>query len=177
MEVLVRNAEGNLPQKERDYAAKKLGKLDRYFTACQKVEITHREEKLAHRIEVTVHADGLVLHGVESDPSIHAAIDKVADKMENRLRRLKTRIVRSHRTKGKPIPNVFDELPEPVVEDDDDPIREQRHYSAKPMDLDEALLQFELTDQPFFMFFNARTRQAEAIYRLRDGGIGHLTPG
>ncbi|MBX9977480.1 MAG: sigma 54 modulation/S30EA ribosomal C-terminal domain-containing protein, partial [Alphaproteobacteria bacterium] len=52
----------------------------------------------------------------------------------------------------------------------------QRHYSMKPMDLDEALLQFELTDKPFFVFYNQQTKRAEAIYRLKDGGFGLLTP-
>src|SRR5436190_1214356 len=103
MEVLIRNAEGNLSTNDREYAVRKLGKLDRYFHSATKVEIIHHEEKqqhkLSHRVEVVVHADGLFMRGEEHDVSIHAAIDKVADKMENRLRKLKAKIVRSHRHK------------------------------------------------------------------------------
>ncbi len=97
MEVLLRNAAGNLSDGDRDYAAKKLGHLDRYFNAANRVEIVHREDKLTHRVEITVFADGLTLRGEDSGTTVRAAIDVVADKMENRLRRLKSRIIKSHR--------------------------------------------------------------------------------
>src|SRR5438552_862501 len=100
MEILVRNAEGNLTPRDKEYAALKLGKLDRYFHQAHRVEIVHREEKLSHRIEITVFADGFTVRGEEHDESVRAAIDKVSEKMENRLRRLKTRIVHNHRRKG-----------------------------------------------------------------------------
>src|SRR3954471_19657603 len=100
MEVLVRNAEGNVSKKDRDYAAKKLGQLDRYFHAANKVEMVHREEGLGHRIEITVFADGFTIRGEEHDASIAAAIDKVHDKLETRLRKLKGRMISAHRRKG-----------------------------------------------------------------------------
>lgn len=178
MEVLVRNAEGNLTPHDRDYAAKKLGKLGRYFHAATKVEIVHREEKIqhkpAHRVEVTVHADGLYLHGEEHDVSLHAAIDKVADKIENRLRRLKSKIVSSHRHKGRPVPAIYDELPD-IEEEHTNGVIERRRFVMKPMSLEEALLQLELSGQPFFLF-RTEAGQTELLYKRDSGGYGLLSP-
>lgn len=178
MEVLVRNAEGNLSTKDREYASKKLGKLDRYFHTASKVEIVHREEKdqhrAAHRIEVTVYADGLFLRGVEHDVSLQAAIDKVADKMENRLRRLKSKIIRAHRHKGRPVPAVYDEIPDHEDEGQNGVV-EHKKFAMKPMGLEEALLQLELSGHSFFLFQNEKGK-TELLYKRQGGGYGLLSP-
>ena len=110
MDVLVRNAEGNMTSTDREYAAQKLGRLDRFFHNAKKVEMVHREEKLGkHRVEITVIADHFTVRGEETDDSTRAAIDKVAEKLENRLRRLKTRLVKSHRRQGAAIPKGLEE--------------------------------------------------------------------
>ena len=175
MEVLVRNAEGNLPGRDREYAAKKLGKLDRYFNSAHRVEIVHREFKLGHRIEITVFADGLTLRGEETDESIRAAIDKVADKMENRLRRVKSRLIKSHRRRGNAVPHALEEA-EGAEPTDGFAIRERKTFLLKPMSTEEASLQMELLGHPFFVFRNEETNQTEVLYRRADGGYGLLSP-
>lgn len=91
LEVLVRNANGNLSHDDRDYAIKKLSKLDRYFNGATKAELAHRADKRGHIIEVTVFADGIPLHGREVEVHAHAAIDSVVDKLEAQLRKLNKR--------------------------------------------------------------------------------------
>ncbi len=174
MDLLIRNAEGNLSAQEKDYAAKKLGKLDRYFNAAQKVELVHKEQKLNHKIEVTVFADGLTLRGEETDASVNAAIDKVADKLENRLRRLKGRIAKSHKRKGNNLPNG---IADGESETDDEPrLKEHKRFLLKPMGIEEAGLQMEMLDHPFFVFSNAETNQTEVLYKRSDGHYGLLSP-
>lgn len=175
MEVLVRNADGNLKSKDREYAAKKLSKLDRYFNAANRVEIVHREEKLSHRIEITVFADGFTLRGEESDSSVQAAIDKVADKMENRLRRLKSRLIKAHRKNNKEIPSELEEVDHHGLEDLVT-IRERKTFLLKPMSVEEASLQLEMLDHAFFVFRNEETGQTEVLYRRNGGGYGLLAP-
>ena len=175
MDLLVRNAEGNLTEKDRDYAAKKLGKLDRYFHAAHKVEMVHREGKLDHRIEITVFADGFTLRGEEKDETVQAAIDKVADKMENRLRRLKSRIIKSHRHKGRPLPDGL-AADEAETEGAEPKIVEHKRVLLKPMSLEEAGLQMDMLGHPFFMFKNSSTNQTEVLYRRVDGNYGLITP-
>ena len=177
IEVLVRNAHGNLEQADRDYAAKKLGKLNRYFNAASKVEIAHTEERLGHKVEVTVFADGIALHGSETDEHVRAAIDKVTDKLETRLRRLKSRLVKRHRHKGEQIPMGLSDGEEPALQDDSGHIAEHRHYSLKPMTLEEAILQLYLTEYGFFVFKNIETSQVEAVFNREKGGYGLVTPG
>ena len=176
MELLVRNADGNLTKKDREYAAKKLGKFDRYFNSAQKVEMVHKENKLDHCIEITVFADGFTLRGEDTDISVRAAIDKVASKMEGRLRRLKGRLIKSHRHKGTQIPfGLEDDLGEPV-EEGEPVLKEHKRFLLKPMSVEEASLQMEMLGHPFFVFHNSETAQTEVLYKRKDGNYGLLSP-
>ena len=174
MEVLIRNAEGNLSMEDRDYAAKKLGRLDKYFHQATRVEIVHREHKLGHRIEVTVFADGLTVRGEELDSNIRAAIDLVGDKIEGRLRRLKSKIVDRHRKKGAPVPVELESDAEPK----EAPFRiaERKHFLLKPLLPEEAALELEMIDHPFFVFKNENNNRIEVLYKRKDGSYGLLQP-
>lgn len=176
MEVLVRNAEGNVSKKDREYAAKKLGRLDRYFNAAQKVEMVHREEGLTHRIEITVFADGFTIRGEEHDSSIHAAIDKVFDKLETRLRKLKGRLITTHRRRGHDAPPALMEDHHEETHNGHYTIRERKSFLLKPMSADEAALQMELVGHPFFAFKNEDTNQIAILYKRKDNHYGLLEP-
>jgi putative sigma-54 modulation protein len=175
MEVLVRNAEGNVSKRDREYAAKKLGRLDRYFHTAQKVEMVHREQGLTHRIEITVFADGFTIRGEERDFTVQAAIDRVSEKLESRLRKLKGRIISTHRRKGQ--------APPPALMKDAKPhsnghceVAERKVFLVKPMSLDEAALQLEMLGHPFFVFKNEDTNQVAVLYRRKDKRYGLLEP-
>lgn len=177
MEMLVRNAEGNLTSHDRDYASKKLSRLDRFFGPAQRVEIVHTEEKQTHLIQVTVFADGLTLRGEERDESVRAAIDLVADKLENRLKKARGRLAKDHRRRGAKHPPT--ELVEFEVEEDDSDglkITQRKTFFMKPMSEEEALLQMELLGHPFFLFKEDRTGVMQLLYRRTDGTFGLLAP-
>ena len=175
MELLVRNAEGNVPDRHRDYAAKKLSKLERFFNKATKVEMVHSEQKGRHRLEVTVFADSFTVRGDESDESMRACIDRVSDKLENRLRRLKSRLVDSHRKGGaKTLPPALTE--EEEHDDQHATVMERKRFLVKDMSIDEAALQMELVDHPFFVYRDADSGEFAVIYKRKDGNYGVLEP-
>lgn len=176
MEVLVRNAEGNVSQADREYAAKKLGRLDRYLHQAQKVEMVHKEDKLQHHVEITVFADGMTIRGEEHDESLRAAIDRVSDKLEVRLRKFKGRLVDRHRRKGNHIPSGFAEVAEDEVVDEHVHIVEHKHFLIKPMSIDEAALQMEMMSIPFYAFQSEKNNQLTIIYKRKDGKVGLMHP-
>lgn len=177
MELLVRNAEGNVSERDREYAAQKLGRLDRYFHQAHKVEMVHREDKLGHRLEITVFADHFTIRGEESDLDLRAAIDKVSEKIEARLRRLKGRLVKNHRRKGNSVPKgLIDEVSASEEEESHIEIKERKHFLLKPMSRDEAALQMEMVDHPFFLFRSEETGQVELLYKRKDGKFGLIQP-
>ncbi len=176
MEVLVRNAEGNLSDHDRDYASSKLGKLDRYFNQANKVEIVHRESRHGHRVEVTVFADGFTVRGEEEDANVRAAIDLVSEKLDQRLRRLKRRLHDSYQKRGGKVPPAVLENGVPENESHIFELAERKQFLIKPMSVEEAALQLEMVGHPFFIFRNEDTRNVEVLYRRKDGKYGLLQP-
>lgn len=173
MELLVRNAEGNLSTSDREYAAKKLARLDRYFHQATKLQMVHREEKLSHRIEITLYADGFTIRGEDREATIREAIDKVSDRLESRLKKLKGRIVQSHRRRGYGAPpGIAHEEPE----EHDESFLERKSFLLKPMSTEEAMLQMEFVDHPFFVFKNAHSGMVEVLYKKQNGRYGLLEP-
>jgi putative sigma-54 modulation protein len=117
----------------------------------------------------------MTLRGEETDGTVQAAIDKVADKLENRLRRLKSRIIKSHRHKGRPVPNGLEENhAEPA--DHEPAIVEFKRFRLKPMTVEDAGLQLEMLGHPFFVFLNSESGQTEVIYKREDGDFGLIAP-
>lgn len=178
LELIIRNAEGNLAETDREYAAKRFAKLDRYFNQAQKAELVHRQEKTGHVIEVTVFADGMTFRGQEVDSEVHAAIDKVGEKLENRLRRAKRKLIgRLHKRGDKLGENLAalaaepDEEPEPKFT-----IKERKHFLLKPMLAEEAALEMEMIDHSFFVFKNEETNAVEVLFKRKDGSYGLLQP-
>lgn len=181
MEVLVRNAEGNLDVTDRDFAAQKLGRLDRYFNKASRVELVHRElrygKREAHRVEVTIFADGMTVRGEEEDANLRAAIDLVAEKLENRLRRIKKRLVNKYRHNGAAIPKGFEDHDHVEEEPEDHVvIKERKQFLIKPQTIDEAALEMDLLGYPFFVFKNEHTNRVEVLYKRKDGKFGLLEP-
>ena len=178
MELLVRNAEGNVPKRDRDYAAAKLGKLDKYFHKAKKVEMVHSVQRRKHRLEVTVFADSFTIRGEELDDSLRACIDKVSEKLERRLRRLKRRLVRSYRRRGsKRVPAALTERPKRVEKQSKQPrVVERKRFALEKLTPDEAALQMELLGHSFFIFHNAGSGKFAVLYRRNDGDYGILEP-
>lgn len=178
MEVFVRNTDGMVTDKDKEYATAKLGRLDRYFHQANKVEMVHKTERDIHHIEITVFADGLTIRGEENDVSLAAAIDRVHDKLEARLRKFKGRLIDRHRRNGNHVPKGLSETVEPE-HDDAVPhvsLSERKHFLLKPMSIDEAALQLEMVDQPFYVFKNEANGQFEVLYRRKDGKYGLMQP-
>lgn len=156
----------------REYAEKKVGKLERYFTdvpdATAHVNLKVYAEKSA-KVEVTIPLPYIVLRAEETSPDLYASIDLVVDKLERQIRKFKTKINR--KTRG-----TAQEAPAPVAADEEevnelDIVRTKR-LSLKPMDSEEAVLQMNMLGHNFFIFEDAETNGTSIVYRRKDGKYG-----
>ena len=148
-----------------DYAVKKMEKLDKYFDNLGDITVTLSAVKLkkgpSHTAEVIANANGNILKAVATENDLYVAIDKAANILEGH--------VISHRTfKFDPVTNtVSAEATKKVV---------KVALEAKPMNLEEAILQMEALGKDFYVFFNCDTEEMNVIYRKRNGNYGHIEP-
>ncbi len=162
-----------------EYARKKIENIHIDFPRILDAHFILEVDKFRQRAELVVHC-GNHIHIEASDvhEDLYAAIDKVVDKAERQMRKYKTRI-QNHRPR-RAQPRQF---PEYVLTHD---LHEEsggtRHirteqYACKPMFVDEAVLQLEVSEhRQFLVFLNADTEKINVLYRRRNGDFGLIEP-
>ena len=76
----------------KQYAEEKVAKVRKYLNTTINAHVTLKVEKLTHIAEVTIHANGVDLHGMEKTDNLYAAIDKVMDKIDRQAKKVKGKI-------------------------------------------------------------------------------------
>jgi len=154
----------------RAYAEEKIGHLQHYFDHIIDAHITMRTERSQQIIDVTMH----IIKAEERSDDMYASIDLVRDRLEQQLRKYKTRLIdRHHRHNGKLPP----ESAQPAEEADDVPrIVRSKRFSVKPMHAEDAAFQMELLGHSFFVFINAETEHLNVLYKRKSGDLGLIEP-
>lgn len=148
------------------YAQKKLSHLSRFWGGVQAAQVLLEVERGQHICEATVPLRGAVLRGEARTDDMYAAIDEAVAKLERQIQRYRARFDRSTPTPARRPTN-------PLIWDE---IVRQKHFSLKPMDPQEAVMQMNLLGHDFFAFMNSEANQVNVVYRRHDGRYGLLGP-
>ena len=158
----------------KEYAEKKISKLDKYFPEEADAFVTFAVEKKNRCVvELTIRtANGTLFRAQEEDPDgdMRGAINEAVAFIERRIRKNKTRLARNLRPDAltSNIPAEFDVVEEPEF----DVVRTKR-FAVKPMTTEEAILQMNLLEHTFFAFRDEDNDGAFAVvYKRTDGGYG-----
>ena len=151
----------------KSYIEKKLTKLDKYFVESATVNVTISVEKDRHIIEVTIFQDGMIFRAEVSNDDMYAAIDKVEDVLERQIRKQRTRLEK--RLKKGAFLDISEDL---YPEEKEFKVVKTKVYSAKPMSVEEAILQMNLLGHNFYIFSNAETEDKNVVYKRKDGNYG-----
>jgi putative sigma-54 modulation protein len=157
------------------YVSEKLNRFDKLLDNPAEAGVVLVVEKHRHIAEVNISGDRLTINGKEETGDMYSAIDMVLDKLEKQIKRSKQKI-RERRAGAKGQTRTIREEPAPRTEEDF--VREVKIESldVKPMDVEEAVLQMDLSDQSFLVFTNARSSLINVIYRRKDGHYGLVQP-
>ncbi len=135
-------------------------------------------ENLDHHAEITVKAGRFLLRGTARSQDMYASIDAAADKIERQLKKHKEKLY-NHKTNGHTVPewepvDVRHDVLGVLAQGDRHGHRVVRstQFQAKPMTIDEALLQLDLLDSSFYVFQNAADRAINVVFKRDDGNYG-----
>jgi putative sigma-54 modulation protein len=166
----------------RNHVQEKLGKVvDKYLDKVTEAHVTLSLERYLHHADVNLHAGHFHVRGKEKSEDMYASIDMAIDKIERQLKKHKERL-KNHRPAhvhaNGPVRvryEVFsakeDELglqPEIIRSDE---------FLAKPMSVEEALMQMDLLNNDFLVFTRPDSSDVNVIYRRKDGNFGLIAPG
>ena len=192
MNVVVYGMNITVSERDREYAEKKLTKLDRYLPNIVEARIELGNEKNKNKeqpvAQLTIkNTRGVILRAEDKkQQDIRAAIDVVIDKMHRQIERYKGKV--RHRSNDKWATPVYEEelaeveeAPvEEVIEDYDSlpktEVVRRKAVMLTPMSEHEAIDQMELLGHNFFLFYNGTEETINVLYRREDGQYGILTP-
>ena len=176
MKITVRGKNINVTPALKDYAEKRIKKLNKYFDGAD-VQVNLSVAKESRIVEVTLLVNGLILRGEESTEDMYASIDLVVDKLEKQIDKHKTKL--SRRIRDGNIKNIVNEQVKrsQIQEEEEEPrIVRTKRFAMKPMPVEEAILQMEMLNHDFFVFINADTEQVNVLYRRKDRNYGLIEP-
>ena len=157
----------------KEYAEKKISKLDRYFREDADALVTFSVEK-SHRcvVEVTIVSGSTLFRAQEEsrDGDMRGAIDAACSTIDRQIRKNKTRLSKRLRQEAltPSVPAEFD-----VSEETEFQVVRTKRIAVKPMSVDEAILQMNLLDHDFFVF-RSTENVVSIVYRRKNGGYGLL---
>ena len=157
----------------KEYAEKKISKLERYFREDTTAFVTFSVEK-DHlcTVEITIRGGGTLLRAQTEAPDgdMRGAIDAAVGYIERQILKNKTRLAKRLRSEGFPPAAPADDFE--VAEEKEFNIVRTKRFAVKPMSPEEAILQMNLLDHDFFVFRSSEEDSLCIVYQRKNGGYG-----
>jgi len=185
MQVSITGRHVELTEPLKEYTREKLLHLKHSFDQVVDVHVVLGVEKFRQSCEVTIQANRLTIHGSHETEDMYASIDGVVDKLDRQLKRYRAKMrkhsdIPAENAKAIAVSHKVLEmagLDNEIPADQAPDVLEMEHMSAKPMSVDEAVMQFELSErQPVLVFTNEETDSMNVLYRRQDGKLGWIAP-
>ncbi len=158
----------------KERVERKLGKFEKIFSDNAQATVVVTLEKNRQTVEVTIKDDSMVYRAESTMPEMNDALDKVTDMLSRQLRKHKTRL--SKRLRTGTIDDLLISSPESDILEEEINVVRKKQIPVKPVSVEEAILQMEMTGHKFYMFVNADTNDINVVYVRDDGAYGLLEP-
>ncbi|MEX1170687.1 MAG: ribosome-associated translation inhibitor RaiA [Chloroflexota bacterium] len=180
MKTIVRGKNVDVPERVREYAERKLRRLERMLDDRSDaiVELSNERHKSAddaHIAEVTLVIDGQSLRSRAVGPSYQAALDALVDKVERRT----VDYLEKPRLRARPLEEQ--QILTRIADGTPGPARERRivkskRFAIEPMFEEDAISRMEELGHRFFVYVSAETEQVAILYERDDGDYGVIEP-
>jgi putative sigma-54 modulation protein len=179
--TIVKGKNIDVPDRTREYAERKMARLERYLDDRTDATVELSSEK--HRsaadsciVEVTLVIDGETLRGRAAGPTHKAGIDEVVDKMERRAVDYREK-PRSSRVRPPKEKDLLRRIADGTAEEGDERrVVKTKRFAIEPMFEEDAIERMDDLGHDFFVFVNAETERIAVLYRRNDGAYGLIEP-
>lgn len=158
----------------RDWAERKLAKLDKYLPEAAS-KVTLWTERGIHYAEITVNSKGTIFRAEVSADEEIACIDRAVAVIERQIAKNKTRLAKRLREGAVAyLENedfISDIQEEDISEDKDFNVIKVKVVETKPLSVEEAILQMNLLSHNFFIFKNDNNIPS-VVYKRKDNDYG-----
>lgn len=162
------------------FAAEKVSKIEKYIHTPTDAHVVLSVERHQHRAEINVSANGMRIRGEESSGDMYGSIDAAAAKIERQLKRYRNKLANhkareghAHKVQLSYVDNIdAAELPA----ESQTTVVETQEIDARPMLVEEAIMQMDLLHNDFIVFINAKTNTMNVLHRRKEGNYALIEP-
>ncbi|MDA8017423.1 MAG: ribosome-associated translation inhibitor RaiA [Thermoanaerobaculia bacterium] len=169
----------HLDEEIKDYASKKLEKLEPFLEEPADIHLILETEKIRQIAELIVSHRHGVFQATEEAEDMRDAVHAVIGKVEKQARRSRKKYMDQRRRADR---QVNDNWPVEVLESqtfgrgERPRVIKRNHLPIKPMTIDEASLRLEQSKNDFFVFRDSASDRVSVLYRRKDENYGLIAP-
>jgi putative sigma-54 modulation protein len=162
----------------RQLAERKLRKLARVLPRITHVHVVLAAGKHRQTAEVTIQSSHLTLTATEESSDMAASLSTVMDKLARQVERRVGKLrERKRRTPARATALWAGAGETPREAPDGQPrLIRSRRFVAKPMTVEEAVLEVEASADGLLVFRDATTRRMSVLFKRKDGHLGLIEP-
>ena len=180
MRTIVKGKNAEIPDRVREYAERKLKRIDRLLDDQTDATVElwnerHKSAAASHIAELTLVVHGQVLRSRATGASYQEALDDLVDKAE--------RVAVDHKEKPRlrARPEEEKQILRRLADGSEGPRRESRivkvkRFAIEPMFEEDAVAAMAELGHEFFVFVNAETERVAILYQRHDGDYGLIEP-
>jgi len=163
--------------------------LGKYYEGGFQGHVTVGKDGTAFKTDGVLHlSSGITLEASGTAHDAYASLDKMAERIEKRLRRYKRRLkdrsaASNGREPGVEIPSYVIAAPDEEIEEaevgtggDNPVIVAESTKSLHVLTISDAVAELDMTGAPVVIFRHAGNGRTNVVYRRRDGNIGWIDP-
>ncbi|HYQ95672.1 MAG TPA: ribosome-associated translation inhibitor RaiA [Candidatus Eisenbacteria bacterium] len=175
MQITIKGRHWKVTPDYREYAERRIEKLQRYFSHLISAQLTVTEEGYRHLAELRIFGNGVDLTGKAQDPDPRVALDAVLEKQERALKRRKERL-KGHKKGGRSLRK--EGMPMLPAEDTARKRAGVEIVRVRPkprtLTVEEAVRMLLKSRAPVLAFSEPDGGGMRIAYRLEDGQVGLL---
>jgi putative sigma-54 modulation protein len=162
-------------QEEVDkHIRQKVEKLTKYLDRIVSAKVILKMQRETYITEINVLGSRTSVYGEGISEDLYVSIDKAVDKVRRQVRKVKEKL-KSHKHRARLAQERMSSEHESLPGARSEVIHITRQI-AKPMNMDEAAMQLDLSQEKFLVFLNAATEQVNVMYKMTSGGYGLIEP-
>lgn len=162
----------NITPEIKQFCEKRLNSLEKILGHKIDADLILSVEKYRHKAEINVRTKRMILNVAEETHDMFNSLGLAFDNIEKRAKKKREKLRESKRRKNREKETFF---PGETEEKQRRVIRSQ-DYSLKPMSLEDAFMQFDLSKKEVFVFRKTGSENWVVIYRRKDGNFGLIEP-
>ena len=160
----------------------RLPKFEKYAPRLVEAHVFLKKEKYIFQAEITLAAKDFHAFGKgEAKDNIFAAMDEAYERVEKQLKKFRAKSKGHHKQNSKKSAKVSRALgmieTEAILPEGHPKIVRSAAFAPKPMSVEEASLQLEISPESFIVFLNQNTNAVNVIHKRKDGSHGLIEPG